>query len=445
MKETVIRLAGPQVEVPDMLLARDGRAAAQKKLLERYRRPLLFFTQNIPGPVKTSALIHLGFLEGIRRLEKALREAGIPILFQKVIDWKTGYEKYYVLDGDALAIKKIACAIEGQDRLGRLYDMDVLAEDGHKISRTDIGLPGRLCLVCSQPAQACARSRKHSVPVLVRNVHRVLEDFLLDWVEAALRQGLQGEVDATPKPGLVDKDNPGAHRDMDWHTFARSTEAIVPHLRQMAEKGWDWEGTEEALFAALRPMGAAAEKAMFRATENVNTHKGIIFSLGLVTSFTLHHLARTGKVESEAVLGEIGEAVTPLLERDFAKIDRYHPHTHGEVLYVEQGCRGIRGEAMDGFPAVAQIALPALRQFRKEGRADNEAYIQTLLLLLSQVEDTNILSRSNQATLAEAQAAAQEVLGQRGRFHKGRHGSRGELNERFVVERTSAQEAVPIF
>ena len=429
MKETVIRLAGPQVEVPDMLLARDGRAAAQKKLLERYRRPLLFFTQNIPGPVKTSALIHLGFLEGIRRLEKALREAGIPILFQKVIDWKTGYEKYYVLDGDALAIKKIACAIEGQDRLGRLYDME--------ISRTDIGLPGRLCLVCSQPAQACARSRKHSVPVLVRNVHRVLEDFLLDWVEAALRQGLQGEVDATPKPGLVDKDNPGAHRDMDWHTFARSTEAIVPHLRQMAEKGWDWEGTEEALFAALRPMGAAAEKAMFRATENVNTHKGIIFSLGLVTSFTLHHLARTGKVESEAVLGEIGEAVTPLLERDFAKIDRYHPHTHGEVLYVEQGCRGIRGEAMDGFPAVAQIALPALRQFRKEGRPDNEAYIQTLLLLLSQVEDTNILSRSNQATLAEAQAAAQEVLAKGGAFTKEGMEAVWELNKRFVEKNIS--------
>lgn len=437
MKETIIRLAGPLVEVSDMLLARDGRTAAQKKLLERYRRPLLFFTQNIPGPVKTSALIHLGFLEGIRRLEKALREAGIPILFQKVIDWKTGYEKYYVLDGDALAIKRIACAIEGQDRLGRLYDMDVLAEDGYKISRTDIGLPGRLCLVCSQTAQACARSRKHSVPVLVRNVHRVLEDFLLGWVEEALRQGLQGEVDATPKPGLVDKDNPGAHRDMDWHTFARSTEAIVPHLRQMAEKGWDWEGTEEALFAALRPMGAAAEKAMFRATENVNTHKGIIFSLGLVTSFTLYHLARTGKVESEAVLGEIGEAVTPLLERDFAKIDRYHPHTHGEVLYVEQGCRGIRGEAMDGFPAVAQIALPALRRFRKEGRPENEAYIQVLLFLLSQVEDTNILSRSDQATLAEAQAAAQEVLAQGGAFTKKGMEAVWELNERFVEKNIS--------
>lgn len=437
MKDVVIRLAGPTVEVPDMLMARDGRAAAQRKLLEKFHKPLLFFTQNIPGPVKTSALIHLGFLEGIRRLEKALDEAGIPILFQKVIDYKTGYEKYYVLDGDALAIKKIACTIENADRLGRLYDMDVLAEDGHKISRTDIRLPGRLCLVCSQPAQACARSRKHSVPVLVRNVHRVLETFLLDRVEGALRAGLQGEVDATPKPGLVDKDNAGAHRDMDWHTFAASTDAIVPHLRKMAEKGWDWEGTGEELFAALRPMGAAAEKAMFRATGNVNTHKGIIFSLGLVTSFTLWLLARTGTVDSEKTLATIAEAVTPLLERDFAKIDPYHPHTHGEILYVQHGCRGIRGEAMDGFPAVRDTALPALRKFREEGRPDNEAYIQTLLLLLAQVEDTNILSRSDAETLQQAQQDAKAVLEKGGAFTPEGIQAVWDLNEKFVKQNIS--------
>ena len=437
MKDVVIRLAGPGVEVPDMLMARDGRAAAQRKLLDHFHKPLLFFTQNIPGPVKTSALIHLGFLEGIRRLEKALEEAGIPVLYQKTIDYKTGYEKYYVLDGEALAIKKIACAIENGDRLGRLYDMDVLAEDGHKISRTDIGLPGRLCLVCSQPAQACARSRKHSVPVLVRNVHRVLETFLLDRVEQALRAGLQGEVDATPKPGLVDRDNAGAHKDMDWHTFVASTDAIVPHLRQMAEKGWDWEGNGEGLFAALRPMGAAAEKAMFRATGNVNTHKGIIFSLGLVTSFTMWLLARTGTVDSEKTLATIAEAVTPLLERDFAKIDPYHPHTHGEVLYLQQGCRGIRGEAMDGFPAVAQIALPALRQFRKEGKTDNQAYIQTLLLLLSQVEDTNILSRSDAATLKQAQADAKAVLEKGGAFTPEGLQAVWDLNEKFIRQNIS--------
>ena len=437
MKDVVIRLAGPTVEVPDMLLARDGRAAAQQKLLDHFHKPLLFFTQNIPGPVKTSALIHLGFLEGTRRLEKALDEAGISILYQKVIDYKTGYEKYYVLDGDALAIKEIACTIENADRLGRLYDMDVLAEDGHKISRTDIGLPGRLCLVCSQPAQACARSRKHSVPVLVRNVHRVLESFVLDRVEQALRAGLQGEVDATPKPGLVDRDNAGAHKDMDWQTFAASTDAIVPHLRKMAEKGWDWDGDGEGLFAALRPMGAAAEKAMFRATGNVNTHKGIIFSLGLVTSFTMWLLARTGTVDSEKTLATIAEAVTPLLERDFAKIDPYHPHTHGEVLYLEQGCRGIRGEAMDGFPAVGDIALPALRKFREEGKPDNESYIQTLLLLLSQVEDTNILSRSDAATLKQAQADAKAVLEKGGAFTPEGLQAVWDLNEKFIKQNIS--------
>ena len=92
---------------------------------------------------------------------------------------------------------------------------------------------------------------------------------------------------------------------------------------------------------------------------------------------------------------------------------------------------------MDGFPAVAQIALPALRQFRKEGRPDNEAYIQTLLLLLSQVEDTNILSRSNQATLAEAQAAAQEVLAKGGAFTKEGMEAVWELNKRFVEKNIS--------
>ena len=437
MKETIIKGAGPQVEVPDMLWARDGRVAAQKRLLERYRKPLLCFTLNIPGPVKTSYLIHLGFLEGTRRLEAALKEAGLPVLYAKDIQAKTGYEKHYVIDGPVLDIKKISSAIENQDRLGRLFDMDVLAVDGHKVSRTDIGLPGRLCLVCSQPAQACARSRKHSVPVLVRNVHRILENFLFDYVEQALRLGLQGEVDATPKPGLVDKDNAGAHKDMDWHTFAASTDAIVPHLRAMAEKGWNWTGTGEELFLTLRHMGAAAEKAMFRATDNVNTHKGIIFSLGLVVSFTLWQLGVTGRVEPEAILKLIGKSVTPVLEKDFAKIDPYHPHTHGEVLYIQHGCKGIRGEAQQGFPAVAAIGLPALRQYRAEGRPVDRAYIQTLLQLMASVEDTNILSRSDEATLQYAQAEAKRVLALGGAFTEEGIQAIWQLNDAFVEKNIS--------
>ena len=92
---------------------------------------------------------------------------------------------------------------------------------------------------------------------------------------------------------------------------------------------------------------------------------------------------------------------------------------------------------MDGFPAVARIALPALRRFRQEGRPDNEAYIQTLLLLLSQVEDTNILSRSDAATLRQAQEDARAVLDRGGAFTPEGIQAVWDLNASFVEKNIS--------
>lgn len=426
-----------RVEVPDMLRARDGRALAQRKLLERFHKPLLFFTMNIPGPQKVSPLIRIGFEEGVRRLEKALVGAGIPILFHKVIDYKTGYEKYYVLDGAAGTVKDIAARLENEDRLGRLFDMDVLDTNGRKLSREELGLPERRCFVCSEPAKGCARSRKHSLPVLIRNVERILTDFVLSHTQDSMKEALLGEVTATPKPGLVDLDNPGAHDDMDQETFKKSTEAILPHLLSMAETGWNFAGSGEALFRTLRPMGAAAEKAMFRATGNVNTHKGIIFSLGTVSAFTLRALKRDHRVKGETILKEVGKTVTPILEEDFRKIDPYHPHTHGEVLYIKEGCRGIRGEAMDGFPAVSSIGLPALRELFTEKKGTNEIYIETLLRLMAGVEDTNILSRSDRQTLYYAQQAAQDILQKGGAFTEEGLAAVWKLNDDFVARHIS--------
>ncbi|MDY2738688.1 MAG: triphosphoribosyl-dephospho-CoA synthase CitG [Acidaminococcus sp.] len=426
-----------RVEVPDMLRARDGRALAQRKLLERFHKPLLFFTMNIPGPQKVSPLIRMGFEEGVRRLEEALAKAGIPILFQKVIDYKTGYEKYYVLGGAAGTVKEIAAQLENEDPLGRLFDMDVLDTDGRKLSREELGLPERRCFVCSEPAKGCARSRRHSLPVLIRNVERILNGFVLSHTRDEMEEALLGEVAATPKPGLVDLDNPGAHDDMDQETFKKSTEAILPHLLSMAETGWNFTGSGEELFRALRPMGAAAEKAMFRATGNVNTHKGIIFSLGTVSAFTLRALKRDHRVKGEAILKEVGETVTPILEEDFRKIDPYHPHTHGELLYVKEGCRGIRGEAMDGFPAVSSIGLPALRELFAEKTGTNEIYIETLLRLMAGVEDTNILSRSDRETLHYAQKAAQDILQKGGAFTEEGLAAVWKLNDDFVARHIS--------
>ena len=96
---------------------------------------------------------------------------------------------------------------------------------------------------------------------------------------------LMAEVGATPKPGLVDRCDSGAHADMNYATFEASTAAIVPYLTQMFEQGTAWESHDyNMLFEAIRLTGIEAEKAMFAATDGVNTHKGMIFSMGTIAA-----------------------------------------------------------------------------------------------------------------------------------------------------------------
>ena len=399
-----------QVNVEEMLEARDLRVAQQQALLRKYTKTLICFTMNIPGPVKVTPLVRMGFQTGCRAIQRSLANMHAAVLFEKFTDEKTGLEAFFVVDKKPREIKAAMVEIENADNLGRLMDIDVLEGSGEKVSREEIGMQGRLCLVCSKPAQECARSRAHSLEVLLNHVNKVLTDSILSHVGDLAEEALLAEVEATPKPGLVDLNNSGAHKDMNYDTFVASIHAIVPFLRQMAEKGITWEGSAEQLFLAIRPLGAAAEKAMFIATDNVNTHKGIIFSLGIVITFSMWYFKEHGQIDSEAILLLCGEATHNVLDKDFAHIDKYHPHTHGEKLYVKFGCKGIRGEVQDGFKPVRELALPKLRSLMQKHTDPNLAYIQTLLLLMSNVEDSNILIRTSQEMLAYAQDKAAELL-----------------------------------
>ena len=91
------------------------------------------------------------------------------------------------------------------------------------------------------------------------------------------------EVNLSPKPGLVDRINCGAHKDMALEDFHRSALAIQGWLPRFIEFGaCSAEMAPEAVLHGLRPIGMACEGDMFRATAGVNTHKGSIFSLGLL-------------------------------------------------------------------------------------------------------------------------------------------------------------------
>ena len=90
---------------------------------------------------------------------------------------------------------------------------------------------------------------------------------------------LHAELALAPKPGLVTPSDAGSHADMDARTFWRSLAALRGYFEAIAQAG-----LAQAPFDALRRLGLQAEDAMLRATDGINTHRGAIFSLGLLTA-----------------------------------------------------------------------------------------------------------------------------------------------------------------
>ena len=88
---------------------------------------------------------------------------------------------------------------------------------------------------------------------------------------------LYDELALAPKPGLVSFDDAGSHDDMDAGTFLRSLFALRHFFGRVAA-----QGACDAEFAPLEWLGIAAEARMLRATGGVNTHRGAIFTLGLL-------------------------------------------------------------------------------------------------------------------------------------------------------------------
>lgn len=234
---------------------------------------------------------------------------------------------------------------------------------------------------------------------------------VLSYLSRMCEYALIAEVSTTPKPGLVDKNDSGAHTDMCFDTFIASTHAIVPYLTEMASLGLSWDDQDvQKLFLAIRPVGIQAEQAMFRATGGVNTHKGMIFSMGTIAAAAGLYYRRHGCFQAEGVLHLAEMLCHEELEKDFLRIDRLNPKTHGEVLYVKQGQKGIRGEAQEGFPSIRSCSLPAMRKLKKTCTDDNQVYINTLLALMSHVDDTNVLIRTGAAQLAYEKAEALRIL-----------------------------------
>ncbi len=396
-----------EVSLHDILNAREARVQRQQSLLSEYRAPLLCFTMNIAGPVKITPLIERGFYAGLEILDSRLPQE--KLLFREIRTLLTGCEAYYVIPAPALALKSFCADIEEKHPLGRLFDMDVIDADGTKLERET----ERSCMVCGATGRFCAASRAHSVAQLQTVTNQILTAYFAELDQETIAskavQSLIDEVYTTPKPGLVDCRNNGSHKDMDVRLFEISARTLQPYFGRCVQIGQETaHRPPEETFPLLRDAGMQAEKAMLWATGGVNTHKGAIYTLGLLCG-SIGRLWSAEKpiADSNDILTECANIVRTSVPADLASA---RGKTNGEQLYLKYGMRGIRGEIAEGLPSVRNIGLPRFQQFLADGLPENDAGAYTLLHLIANVADTNLYKRGGEAGAQWAAKAASDLL-----------------------------------
>ena len=401
-----------EVSLMEVLEAREARVRRQDALRSKYGASVVSFTMNIAGPVKDSALIRRAFRTGVRQLECGLRAANLEILCRKEKLAVTGCEALFAVSGPAERVKRACQSIEDGSRIGRLFDMDVISAAGEKLERTG---GERCCIVCGAVGRGCASRRVHPVMELQNATQSIIAEHFAcsDRKKAAglVTRALLDEVCVTPKPGLVDRVNSGSHRDMDIFTFTASAAALWPYWEKCVEIGQETAGEAVSVtFRLLRKEGQAAERIMFDAAGGVNTHKGAVFTLGLLCGA----VGRLWKAEApcrdaEQILDECAELARCAFEEDFSPVHAEKiPRTAGERLYQKLGITGIRGEVARGLPGVREVALPILRAALRAGKSRNDAGAAALLHLIARVEAPNMIARGG---MEAAQAARKACAG----------------------------------
>lgn len=246
------------------------------------------------------------------------------------------------------------------------------------------------------------------------------------------QEALLEEVYTTPKPGLVDCHDTGAHTDMDCRTFEKSAAAIAPYIAAMYELGGRWTDAPQELFCALRPLGQQAEQAMLAATDDVNTHKGAIFTFAILAAAAGHCAAQGIRLTPQRIGVYAAEMTREPLEWEFAAMHGRTPKTHGEVLYCKYGIKGVRGQAQQGFPVITNLLCSLLQGLRRQGCDPQRTNLQLLLESMAVLEDTCILSRGTPEDLSWIQRQAAALLAQGGAFAPNAEQKLFALNEACV-------------
>jgi triphosphoribosyl-dephospho-CoA synthase len=213
-------------------------------------------------------------------------------------------------------------------------------------------------------------------------------------------RSLYAELALYPKPGLVSLVDNGSHEDMDATTFLRSLFSLRRYFADICAAGM-----AGAPFQTLKRLGIDAEQRMLRATAGINTHRGAIFSLGMLCAAMGHCRAQ-------------GLALTPASIRS-ALVERWgqalavhsgdgNVRSHGTQVLLRYAAGGAREEAARGLPSVFDVGLPTLRRTLAAGRNMRQARVDALFALMARMSDSNVYHRGGEegAAMVRSQSRA---------------------------------------
>lgn len=222
---------------------------------------------------------------------------------------------------------------------------------------------------------------------------------------------LQAELDTTPKPGLVDRNDKGAHRDMDHALMQRSIQALHPYFVRLAQLGFT---DKQPCHDEIVNIGIEAEREMFKATGGVNTHKGALFSIGLAAvALAGEAFCRITQAEGCGTMAynDVNSKQIQYLSNSIASLARLFPDTngtHGSKAKANNILKGALDNAREGYTQLFKAWLPFYIDRIAEG--DNYALHKTLLRIMCDLDDTNIVYRTSMETMQEVKTEARQML-----------------------------------
>lgn len=222
---------------------------------------------------------------------------------------------------------------------------------------------------------------------------------------------LQAELDTTPKPGLVDRNDNGAHRDMDHTLMQRSIQTLHPYFVRLAQLGFT---DKQPCHDEIVNIGIEAEREMFKATGEVNTHKGALFSIGLAAvALAGESFCRITQAEECGTMAynDVNSKQIKSLSYSIASLARLFPDTngtHGSKAKANNILKGALDNAREGYTQLFKAWLPFYIDRIAEG--DNYALHKTLLRIMCDLDDTNIVYRTSMETMQEVKTEAKQML-----------------------------------